>query len=215
MWILVACEYSATVRDAFRARGHHAWSVDLGPTEGDPRWHVQGDAVDVAYRRGPWHMMIAFPPCEHLSKAGARYWADKAADGRQARAARFVRRLWNAPIERVAIENPAGWLSTNWRQPTQRVEPYQFGDPWSKLTCLWLRGLPRLRPTALVAPQGPWTDGGRTTGRVYRAPEETACLRLTCGHHRNPRERARIAPGMAAAMAEQWGRGKRDGMVSP
>jgi site-specific DNA-cytosine methylase len=194
MRILIACEYSAVVRDAFRALGHDAWSCDIEPTEGDPRWHITGDALEAAYGR-PWDVMVAFPPCTHLSKAGARWWPAKQADGRQAAAAQFVYDLWAAPIERVAIENPVGWLNTNWQTATQTVQPFEHGDPWRKTTCLWLRGLPRLVPTAVVEPLGLWVDGD---GKRSEAKPG--------GRHRNPRERSRTFAGIARAMATQWGR---------
>ena len=183
----MACEYSATVRDAFLAQGFDAWSVDLAPTEGDSSRHIQGDAL-VAVFEGGWDLMIAFPPCDHLSKAGARWWPAKQADGRQNAAATFFQALWEAPVPRIAIENPVGWMNTNWRKPDQIIHPWQHGHPWKKETCLWLKGLPLLQPTKIVEPQGFWVGGDA------RKP----------GLHRNPKERARTFAGIAGAMALQW-----------
>jgi site-specific DNA-cytosine methylase len=190
--VLIACEFSAAVRDAFRARGHDARSVDIIPTEGDPRWHIQGDALETI-ERGRWDLMVAFPPCTHLASSGSQWWPAKRADGRQHAAFAFVRSLWEAPVPRVAIENPAGWLNTNWRRPDQIVNPWQFGDPWNKRTCLWVRGLPLLAPTDVVESNGPWVGG------------EPGLLRSSGGAHRNPHERSRTFQGIANAMAEQWG----------
>lgn len=149
MKILVACEFSGVVRDAFAARGHDAWSCDLLPTE-RPGQHIQGDVLDIL--GDGWDMMIAHPPCTHLAVSGARYFAEKRADGRQQAAVDFFMRLVNAPIERVAVENPVCIMSTLYRKPDQIIQPYQFGHPESKKTCLWLRGLPMLTPTKMCEP---------------------------------------------------------------
>jgi site-specific DNA-cytosine methylase len=186
MRVLVACEYSATVRDAFRARGHDAWSVDIVATEGDPRWHIVGDAVQVG-RAQHWDLVIAFPPCTHLSSSGARWWPDKQADGRQAWAVFFVMQLWSLPAARVVIENPVGKLSTDFRKPDQIIQPWQHGHGEVKTTCLWVRGVPLLRPSDVVA--------GREQ-RMWRMGETAD----------RARERSRTYPGVAAAMSDQWGR---------
>ena len=185
MRVLVACEYSAVVRDAFRARGHDAWSCDLLPTEGDPRWHIQGDAVEQAYDQ-TWDLLIAHPPCTHLAVSGARHFTAKAADGRQADALEFVRALLDAPVPRIALENPVSIISSRIRKPDQIIQPWQFGHGETKATCLWLKGLPRLQPTNIVA--------GREA-RVHRMPP---------GPDRW-KERSRTFAGIAAAMADQWG----------
>lgn len=194
MNVLVACEFSPRVRNASRTLGHNAWSVDLEPTEGDPEYHIIGDAIGVAYRVH-WDLVIAFPPCTRLTTAGARHWPAWQADGSQQAAAAFVAKLWACPALHVAIENPWGYLNTNWRKPTQTVNPYDFGDPWKKRTGLWLRGLPVLVADQSVTPGGSWVGGGSnrmaTTGPI--------------GGHRKPRERSRTFPGIARAMAEQWG----------
>lgn len=190
MDVLIACEFSARVRDEFRRLGHNAWSVDLQPTEGDPKWHIVGDAVKVAKR--PWDLIIAFPPCDRLTTAGARWWPDWQADGSQARAMNFVVSLWKGNSLRIAIENPLGYLNRNWRLPEQVVHPWMYGDPWKKRTCLWLKRLPPLVADWPVEPEGSWTDGGGN-----RSPDR--------GAYRLQKERSRTFPGLARAMAEQWG----------
>lgn len=141
---------------------------------------------------GAWDMVIAFPPCTDLSCAGAKYWAEKLADGRTHAARDFFLLFWDAaPL--VAIENPAGWMNTNWRKPTQTIHPYHFGDPYMKRTCLWLKGLPDLVPTNVVEPVAHWVGGQRR-----RKPSELP------GLHRNPSSRSLTFPGIADAMAIQW-----------
>lgn len=183
--VLVACEYSATVRDAFRARGFDAWSCDLLPTEGDPRWHIEGDAIQVA-RVQHWDLMVAHPPCTHLAVSGARHFAAKVADGRQQEALGFVADLFSAPIKHIALENPVSIISSRFRKPDQTIQPWQFGHGETKATCLWLNNLPKLKPTNIVE--------GREA-RIHRMPP---------GPNRW-KERSRTFAGIAAAMAEQWG----------
>lgn len=180
--VLVACEYSATVRDAFRALGHDAWSCDLLPTEGDPRWHIQGDVLPLL--TDGWDVMVAHPPCTHLAVSGARWFKEKQAE--QAEALEFVRQLLDAPIPSIALENPVSIISSRVRKPDQVIQPWQFGHGETKATCLWLKGLPRLVPTDIVA--------GREA-RVHRMPP---------GPDRW-KERSRTFPGIARAMALQWG----------
>lgn len=189
--MLVACEFSGRVRDAFLALGHDAVSCDIIPSE-TPGPHIVGDVR--AHLADGWDLMVGFPPCTDLSCAGARAWPEKLADGRTAAAAAFVKALWEAPIPRIAVENPMGWLNTNWRKPDQTINPFQFGEPWKKRTCLWLRGLPKLTPTKLVEPIGYWVDGS--------APHKR---RLQYSGYRNPRVRSLTFPGIAQAMAGQWG----------
>lgn len=145
MRVLVACEYSATVRDAFRARGHDAWSADLLETEGDKRWHMVGDVLmmpaGVSWQAG-WDLMIAHPPCTDLAVSGARHFPEKRADGRQQRALEFVQRLMDAPIKHIALENPISVISSQIRKPDQIIQPWQFGHGETKATCLWLKNLP-------------------------------------------------------------------------
>lgn len=189
MKVLIACEFSGVVREAFRVRGHDAVSCDLIATERlGP--HIQGDVLD--HLSEGWDLMIAHPPCTDLSWASGRYLIAKRQDGRTERAIEFVKRLRAAPIRRMAIENPRGDLWRGLRAPDQVIEPYQFGDAWRKATCLWLYNLPRLVPTHVVEPAGKWVDAGQKTGQRR-------------GRHRSARDRSRTFPGIAAAMAEQWG----------
>ena len=183
MRVLIACEFSGIVRDAFRARGHVAWSCDRLASETDGQ-HIEGNVLTVLHMR--WDMMIAFPPCTHLASSGARWFKDKAAV--QMQAIDFVRRLMAAPIDRIAIENPIGVLSTRIRKPDQIIQPWQFGHGETKATCLWLKNLPKLKPTKIV-------DGRQA--RVHREPPS----------HDRWKNRSRTLPGIAEAMAEQWGGG--------
>jgi hypothetical protein len=181
MRVLVACEYSGTVRDAFIARGHDAMSCDLLPTE-RPGPHHQGDVFDII--NDGWDLMIAHPPCTHLAVSGARWWKDKLDE--QAEALWFVAQLMGAPIPRIAIENPISKISTAIRKPDQIVQPWQFGHGETKATCLWLRGLPKLVPTQVVP--------GREA-RIHK---------MSPGPDRW-KERSRTYQGIADAMAAQWG----------
>lgn len=190
MLILVACEYSARVRDAFRALGHDAFSVDLLPTEGDPRYHHRGDVLKVLNRQ-PWDMLIAFPPCTDLAASGAQHWPAKLADGRQRAAADFFLALAECSIPRRAIENPRGIMSRWYRMPDQYVHPFHFGDPTWKQTGLWLHGLPKLVATDPVEPVRHHVDSSNS-GRYARGV-------------RNQHERSRINQAIADAMAAQWG----------
>ena len=181
MRVLVACEFSGTVRDAFRALGHDAMSCDLLPSE-RPGPHYQGDVRDVL--GAGWDLMVAHPPCTHLAVSGARWFAAKR--GEQEEALAFVRLLLDAPIPRIALENPVSVISSRIRKPDQTIQPWQFGHGETKATCLWLTGLPPLVPTDIVE--------GREA-RVWKmgpSPERW-------------RERSRTFPGIAAAMAAQWG----------
>jgi site-specific DNA-cytosine methylase len=183
MRVLVACEFSAVVRDAFRAQGHNAWSCDLLPTEGDPQWHYQCDVqVPLVSRR--WDLLIAHPPCTHLAVSGARWFKDKREE--QDEALVFVWNLMNAPVERICMENPVSVISSRIRKPDQIIQPWQHGHGEVKATCLWLKNLPKLQPSNIVE------------GRTPRV------------HHASPgpdrwKERSRTLPGIAKAMAEQWG----------
>ena len=145
MRVLVACEYSGTVRDAFIAKGHDAMSCDLLPTD-KPGPHYQGDVFDVI--NDGWDLMIAHPPCTHLAVSGARWFKDKVTE--QAEALDFVQRLMNAHIDRICIENPVSIISSRIRKPDQTIQPWQFGHGETKRTCLWLKGLPKLVPTDIV-----------------------------------------------------------------
>lgn len=182
MKVLVACEYSGRVREAFRQRGHDAISCDLLPSEDDSPYHYQGDVRDL--RDTFFDLMIAHPPCTHLAVSGARWFKDKQVE--QQEALEFVRMLLAFPIDRIALENPVSIISTRIRKPDQIIQPYQFGDPYMKTTCLWLKNLPKLAPTNIVE------------GR------EQKCWRLPPSPDRW-KERSRTYPGIAAAMAGQWG----------
>lgn len=184
MKILIACEYSGIVRDAFIAAGHDAISCDLLPTE-RPGPHYQGDVA--ALLGDGWDLMIAHPPCTHLAVSGARHFAEKIADGRQQAALDFVRMLMNAPIPKIAIENPVSIISSRIRPPDQILQPWQHGHGETKATCLWLKNLPRLVPTNIVSGREP---------RIHRMPP---------GPDRW-KERSRTFTGIASAMADQWGR---------
>jgi hypothetical protein len=183
MKVLCACEYSGTVRDAFIRAGHDAMSCDLLPTD-VPGPHYQGDVFDII--NDGWDLMVAFPPCTDVCVSGARWFKEKRADGRQQRAIQFVRDLMAVPIERIAIENPIGVLSSEIRKPDQIIQPWQFGHGETKATCLWLKNLPKLMPTNIV-------DGREA--RVHRMPP---------GPDRW-KERSRTYQGIANGMALQWG----------
>lgn len=181
--VLVACEYSGTVRDAFRRFGHDAMSCDLLPTDADGP-HYQGDVRDLLDY--PWDLMIAHPPCTHLSVSGAKHFAEKRKDGRQQSAVSFFLMLARAPIPKIAIENPVCIMSSMWRKPDQVIQPWQFGHGETKATCLWLKGLPRLQPTDIVE--------GREQ-RIFRMQPSADRWK----------ERSKTFAGIASAMAAQWG----------
>lgn len=181
MKILVACEYSGAVRDAFLSRGHDSMSCDLLPTD-VPGPHYQGDVLDII--DNDWDLMIAHPPCTHLAVSGARWFKDKREE--QAAALDFVRLLLAAPIPRIALENPVSIISSRIRRPDQVIQPWQFGHGETKATCLWLKNLPKLTPTNIVE--------GREA-KVHRMPP---------GPDRW-KERSRTYQGIADAMAAQWG----------
>ena len=183
MRVLIACEFSGTVRDAFARRGHDAWSCDLLPSE-RPGQHVQGDVLNVL--GDGWDLMVAHPPCTFLAVSGARWFYQVGRIKKQRAALDFVRDLLEAPIQRIAVENPIGIISTRIRKPDQIIQPWQFGHGEVKATCLWLKGLPALVPTNVVE--------GRTA-RVHREPP---------GPDRWKR-RSITYQGIADAMADQWG----------
>ena len=195
MKVLVACECSGVVRDAFRARGHDAWSCDIKPGERDNARHIQDDVSGVL-RRG-WHLVIAHPPCTALSVSCSRLWKQKQADGRQRVAVDFFL-LFTRLTCRWAIENPVGYMSTHYRKPDQIIQPWQYGHDASKKTCLWLSELPLLKQTTIVPPRMvnglPRWDNQTDSGQNKLPPSE---IRAT--------ERSRTYHGIAAAMAEQWG----------
>lgn len=190
--VLVACEYSGRVREAFRRLGHDAWSCDLLPSEDASKFHIQCDVVQMLginelfpHDLYHWDLMIAHPPCTDLAVSGARHFPEKIADGRQGRALDFVRRLLDAPIPYIALENPISIISSKIRKPDQIIQPWQFGHGETKATCLWLKALPKLVPTDVVE--------GREA-RVHKMPP---------GPNRW-KERSRTYHGIADAMAHQW-----------
>ena len=182
MRVLVACEYSGRVRDAFARKGHYAMSCDLIPTESYGN-HYQGDVFDVM--DDGWDLMIAHPPCTHLAVSGARHFADKQASGVQQEALQFVQRLMDAPIHKICIENPISIISSRIRKPDQIIQPWQFGHGETKATCLWLKNLPRLVPTNIVEGRDP------VVHRMAPGPDRW-------------KNRSRTYQGIANAMAEQW-----------
>lgn len=200
MKILVACEESQAVTKELRRLGHEAYSCDIiDQSGGHPEWHITQDVLpllggrctfqttDGAYHHiaERWDMLIAFPPCTHLAVSGARYFAKKRADGRQQAAIDFFMKFANADCPRIAIENPVGIMSTQWRKPDQIIQPWQFGHGETKATCLWLKGLPLLTPTQIVE--------GREQ-RVWKMPPSPD----------RAKERSKTYTGCARAMAEQW-----------
>jgi len=192
MRVLVACEFSGTVRDAFASRGHDAWSCDLLPTE-KPGQHIQGDVLGVIW--GGWDLMIAHPPCTYLCSSGL-HW-NKRVEGRAALtedSLRFVRALMDAPIARIALENPIGCISSRIRKPDLIIQPWQCGHPESKSTCLWLKGLPALRHTNVL----PLPDSGRWSNQTASGQN-----RLIPSADRW-KIRSATYPGIAEAMADQW-----------
>lgn len=208
MRILVACEYSAIVRDAFRARGHDAYSCDLLPCEGDPRFHFQCNVLDILDLG--WDMMIGHPVCTYLTLAGVRHLhsipskngklpkvhgAERWAAMRDG--AEFFNRLKEANIPKIAVENPTphGYATALIGEYSQRVQPWYFGDPFFKGICLWLKNLPHLRPTDMLTPPAKGTPEHKMWSAVHRASPGAG----------RAKERSKFFPGIAAAMAEQWG----------
>lgn len=193
MRILIACEYSGTVRDAFIRAGHDAMSCDILPSDA-PGPHYQGDVLDIL--KDGWDMMIAHPPCTHLAVSGAKHFAKKIADGRQQAALDFVQALMDAPIPRICIENPVSIISTRIRKPDQIIQPWMFGHEATKTTCLWLKNLPALMPTKIVdRGKRHITKSGRSLPDWYNLPPSEDRWKI----------RSATFPGIADAMATQWG----------
>lgn len=195
MKILIACEFSGTVRDAFAVQGHDVWSCDILPTDKEGQ-HIQGDVLEILNQG--WDMMIAHPPCTHLAVSGSRYFAQKIADGRQPAALEFVRKLMDAPISKICIENPVSVISSKIKKPDQIIQPYHFGHGEMKTTCLWLKGLPKLTPTKIVEREYIILKDGRKYPKwsydTFKLPKEIRW-----------KERSKTFQGIAEAMAEQWG----------
>lgn len=194
MRILVACEFSGTVRRAFQEAGYDAWSCDLLPAQDGSRQHIQGDVLELL--NDGWDMVIAFPPCTHLAVSGARHFAAKRADGRQAAAAEFFMRMVEAPAPFVAVENPVGIMSTIYRPPDQYVSPHWFGHAVRKRTGLWLKGLPNLVPTCMVDP----ITVKLGDGSVYSEWE----YRISSDKKNRGMRRSVTFQGLADAMVAQW-----------
>tara|TARA_R110002012_G_scaffold191423_1_gene359185 strand:+ start:490 stop:1065 length:576 start_codon:yes stop_codon:yes gene_type:complete len=189
--VLIACEYSGIVRDAFLTRGHDAISCDILPTEREGP-HIEGDVLDVLNEN--WDLMIAHPPCTHLAVSGARWFKNKVEE--QKEALQFVKTLLDAPIPRIALENPVSVISTRIRKPDQIVQPYWFGHEATKTTCLWLKNLPLLEPTNMVGKgERHITKSGRSLPKWYNLPPSADRGKL----------RSLTFQGMADAMASQWG----------
>lgn len=215
--ILIACEESQAVVIEFRRLGFNAFSCDIQECSGGhPEWHIQGDVLCII-KPGcffktqdksmvfidNWSCVIGFPPCTHLASSGAVYWKQKQEDGRQEQAIDFVMEIYNSN-SKVCIENPSGILSTIWRKPNQIINPFQFGDPYRKRTCLWVKGLPELKitPELLIEPIASWHSGS-TRGGIKKDGTRTKSKlpALKSGS----KSRSKTFPGIAKAMAEQWG----------
>jgi len=187
MKVLVGCEYSGIVREAFRALGHDAWSCDIIKSDDNSPYHIQKDVFQVI-EGANWDLGIFHPPCQFLAVSGI-HW-NKRIPGRDKRtdeAIEFVRKLMDAPIQRIAVENPRSVISSRIRPADQLVHPYHFGEPYTKGTCFWLKNLPKIRPTNIVGPIGPYPE-------FYLGPNDPD----------RAKKRARFFHGMARAMAEQW-----------
>lgn len=196
--VLIACEESQAVTIEMRNLGIEAYSCDIEPCSGGhPEWHIQGDVTPILEQE--WDMIIAFPPCTHLAVSGAAWFEQKRKDGRQQQGIDFFMLFANTKCERVAIENPVGIMSNVWRKPDQIIQPYEYGEPYSKKTCLWLKGLPLLKPTNIVdkGEQVKYASG-KSMPKWYAdafklPPKERAAMRSKTFH------------GIAVAMANQWG----------
>ena len=192
MKVLVACEFSGVVREAFRAKGHNAWSCDLLPTEQGSH-HIQDDVLD--WLEADWDLMIAHPPCTHLAVSGAAWFYKK--KKQQKEALQFVKKLMEAPIPHIAVENPVSIISTRIRKPDQIIQPYEFGEPVKKTTCLWLKNLPKLKPTKIVKP--------KLTTLKTGAKFSTWDYKISMNHKERSHLRSITFKGIANAMANQWG----------
>jgi len=193
MRVLVACEESQAVCIEFRKKGHEAFSCDIQECSGGhPEWHIKGDVLQVLNEG--WDMMIAFPPCTHLAVSGARHFEEKRKDGRQQEGVAFFMKFVEAPIKHKAIENPIGIMSNLYRKPDQIIQPWMFGDEFQKSTCLWLFNLPLLRPTDIVG-KGEFVEfeSGKRMSKWYAES------------FGDGKERSKTFPGIAKAMADQWG----------
>ena len=206
MKVLVACEESQAVTIELRKLGHEAYSCDIEPCSGGhPEWHLQQDVVPLLKEK--WDMIIAFPPCTHLAVSGAAWFEQKRKDGRQQEGIDFFMLFANSDCEKIAIENPIGIMSTLWRKPDQIIQPWQFGHNAQKSTCLWLKGLQKLEPTEVVE----FSDFVITGKDNKKYASNTAWFKDENGKHygwshpMTAKLRSKTFPGIAKAMAEQWG----------
>lgn len=199
MRVLVACEFSGVVREAFRLKGHNAWSCDLLPADDGSQYHLEGDVLVVLGRDSNWDLMIAHPPCTYLSVSGL-HWNKRRPERAQKTedALDFVRTLLEAPVGRIALENPIGCISSRVRKPDQIIQPYEFGHDASKATCLWLKGLPTLQPVTYVEPR--IVDGKKRWGNQTDSGQNK--LGPTADRWKL---RSVTYQGIADAMADQWG----------
>ena len=203
MKILVACEESQAVTIELRKLGHEAYSCDILPCSGGhPEWHLQQDVIPLLKEK--WDMIIAFPPCTHLAVSGARHFEQKIKDGRQQQGIDFFMQFANADCPRIAIENPIGIMSTKYRKPDQIIQPWMFGDKYTKSTCLWLKGLPKLKPTKIVE-HGEYFEWVDKKGKKKRQPKwfYDALKKAKTSEERSI-IRSKTFPGIALAMATQW-----------
>ena len=195
MKVLIACEYSGIVRDAFAAKGHDAWSCDILPTE-SPGNHFQGDILE--HLDKGWDLMIAHPPCTHLAVSGARWFTEgKKPWSLQEDALDFVRKLLDAPIDKIALENPVSVISTKIRKPNQIIQPFEYGHDVTKRTCLWLKNLPNLKPTKIVKPDIVLVNGKKMSRMHYES--------FKLPSKERSKVRSKFYTGIAEAMADQWG----------
>ena len=217
--VLIACEESQEVCKAFRERGHRAFSCDIQECSGGhPEWHIQMDVLELLY--GPWRgfrtqdgsshdcpdrwdLIIAHPPCTDLAVSGARWFPEKQKDLRQQKACVFFMQMVLADCGRIAVENPIGIMSSVYRKPDQIIQPYQFGHPVRKATCLWLKGLPPLEPTDIVSTEE--DDHGFSIGGALRYAYDENGKILPWSDPRTAKARSKTFTGIAKAMAEQWG----------
>ena len=208
MRILCACEESQAVTSELRRGGHIAYSCDLLPTSGrHPEWHIQADALEIV--KMDWDMVIAFPPCTHLAVSGASWFEEKRRDGRQDMGIGFFKAFTALDhVPRVAIENPVGIMSSLYRKPDQIIQPYFFGDPYEKKTCLWLKGLPKLEPTNMVEP-----EERKSTGKNGGTMPPWYADAWSLPPSERSRIRSKTFPGIAKAMAEQWTRDWEDNQM--
>ncbi len=219
MNVLIACEESQEVCKAFRAKGHRAFSCDIQECSGGhPEWHIMGDCLPILGGRcdvvtmdgkthtipGRWDLIIAHPPCTDLAVSGARWFSEKQKDFRQQKSVAFFMRMALADCDRIAVENPVGIMSSCYRKPDQIIQPYEFGDHARKTTCLWLKGLPPLFPTEIVDP-GEIKPGGFSVNASLDMARDENGKAISWNDPRTAKARSKTFPGIAKAMAEQWG----------